>query len=72
MMSCLYESLKYDNYASSVYVSRLLEYSLDSYLDQWFGKYKNINEVNIEAEYINITESIGVIYDTPYNILNYK
>ncbi|XP_025263552.1 F-box only protein 21 isoform X1 [Camponotus floridanus] len=59
MICCLYESLKYENYASSVYVSRLLEYSLDSYLDQWFGQYKNINEVNIEAEYINITESIG-------------
>jgi len=71
MMFYLYESLKYINDINR-FQSRPDAYSISNYLNQWFRRYKNIKEINIEAEYINITESIEVIYDTSYNILNYE
>jgi len=74
MMFCLYESLKYSNYICAYPKKNpTIATSLCIYLIyQWFRQYKNIKEINIEAEYINITESIEVIYQTLYNILNYK
>jgi len=74
MMFCLYESLKYiiDLYPLDESRPVIAAYSISIYLNRWFRRYKNIKEINIEAEYINITESIQVIYDTSYNILNYE
>jgi len=72
MMFCLYESLKYiiDLYPRNE--DRPVAYNITIYLNRWFRQYKNIKEINIEAEYINITESMQVIYDTSYNILTYE
>lgn len=69
----LYESLKYGNCLNLLYNMRsLLGKNLCIYVNEWFKLYKNIEQINIETEYTNITESLEVIYDTSYNILNDK
>jgi len=47
--------------------------NLISTINYWFREYNKIKEINIETqtEYHNITDSIEVVYNTSYIILNY-